>query len=174
MESILLGIVIALKFLIPPLMLLRPIPSLWANYVLDVIDGDILLSLGMAENIYQNVDKFADLVSYVFMFLAGRRWQIRKTIAILFVYRFIGQILFFVTGDERIFFLFQNFLEPLMLIYALILFKQKSEKKAYEVYKKHLWKIWGIILIYKVWEEWRIHLANFDLSLFFFGFTGGK
>lgn len=174
MSNILLVIVVCLKFIVPSFMLWVPIVGLWGNYILDVIDGDILLSLGMAEHTYQSIDKFADLVAYCFMFILAKRWHIRKTISILFAYRVIGQILFFITGDERIFFVFQNFLEPLMLIYVLLILKQKSEKKAYEIYKKYIWAWWGIILVYKVWEEWRIHLANMDLSLFLFGFTGGK
>lgn len=173
METIFLGIIIALKFLVPSFMLVIPVIGLWGNYILDVVDGDILLSLGMADETYQSLDKFADLIAYVFMFILGRRWKIRKTIAILFFYRLIGQLLFFATNDERIFFVFQNFLEPLMLIYVLIILKQKSEEKAYKIYKKYIWLWWGIILVYKIWEEWRIHVANFDLSLFLFGVTGG-
>lgn len=166
--------IILLKILVPALMLKLPIFGLWGNYFLDVVDGDILLSLGLEENTYQTIDKLADLVSYIFMLFLGLRWSIRKTILILFIYRLIGQMLFFITGNELIFFYFQNFLEPLMMIYALILFKQKSEKKAYVTYKKYLILIWAIVLVYKVWNEWYLHFANIDLSLLLFGFTGGK
>lgn len=154
-------------------MLKFPFFGLWGNYVLDVIDGDILLSLGMQESTYQLLDKSTDFISYIFMLILGLRWSIRKTVILLFVYRITGQILYFVTGNELIFFYFQNFLEPLMMIYALILFRQKNEKQAYEVYKKHLILIWAIILIYKIWNEWYLHFANIDLSLLFFGFSGG-
>ena len=86
----------------------------------------------------------------------------------------MGQVLYFISGNELIFFYFQNFLEPLLLIYTLLIFKNKSEDKAYKTYKKH-WKIvWGIVLAYKIWNEWYLHFANIDLSLLFFGFTGGS
>lgn len=155
-------------------MLKFPIFGLWGNYFLDIIDGDILLSLGLTNQTYQTIDKLADLASYVFMLILGLRWSIRKTIIILFVYRFIGQILFFITGNELVFFYFQNFLEPLMMIYALILFKHKSETKTYATYKKYFILIWTIVLGYKIWNEWYLHFANIDLSLLLFGFTGGK
>ena len=155
-------------------MLQFPIFGLWGNYLLDVVDGDILLSLGLTDTTYQTIDKLADLVSYIFMLILGLRWSIRKTVLILFAYRFIGQILFFVTGNELIFFYFQNFLEPLMMIYALILIKQKSEKKTYATYKKYFFLIWTIVLVYKVWNEWYLHFANIDISLLIFGFTGGR
>lgn len=155
-------------------MLKFPLFGLWGNYFLDVVDGDILLSLGMSDATYQSIDKATDFVSYIFMLLLGLRWSIRKIVIILFSYRIIGQILYFVTGNELIFFYFQNFLEPLMMVYALILFRQKDEKKAYLTYKKYIILVWAIVLIYKIWNEWYLHFANFDLSLLLFGFTGGK
>lgn len=169
-----IALLIILKIVIPFSMLNFPLFGLWGNFFLDVADGDILLSLGLTEQTYQTIDKLADLVSYVFMLILGLRWSIRKTIITLFVYRFIGQILFFITGNELIFFYFQNFLEPLMMIYALILFKQKNEQKTYKIYKKYFLLIWTIVIAYKVWNEWYLHFANIDLSLLFFGFTGGK
>jgi len=167
-------IIIFLKILVPFSMLKFPVFGLWGNYFLDVVDGDILLSLGLTDAAYQIIDKLADLVSYIFMLILGLRWSIKKTIIILFAYRFIGQILFFITGNELVFLYFQNFLEPLMMIYALILFRQKSDKKAYATYKKYFILIWAIVLIYKIWNEWYLHFANIDLSLLFFGFSGGK
>lgn len=165
--------VISLKFIVPALMLLFPFQAVWANYFLDVVDGDILLQLGMDDTSYQTIDKFADYISYIFMLILGWRWSIKKTATILFAYRTIGQILFFLTRNEMVFFYFQNFLEPLMMIYTLLVFKQKSEEKAYATYKKHFILIWIIILAYKIWNEWYLHLANIDLSQFFFGFSGG-
>lgn len=167
-------LVVALKFIVPILLLWFPFFAAWGNYVLDVVDGDILQGLGMQEYLYQTVDKVADYWSYIFMLILGLRWKIRKTIVVLFIYRTIGQLLFFITRDEMMFFYFQNLLEPLVMIYTLILFKQKSEAKAYKTYKKHIILIWVIILGYKIWNEWYLHLANIDLSTFFFGFNGGQ
>jgi len=174
MSQTLIGIVIVFKFLVPSLMLLFPFVSLWANYVLDVVDGDILQYLGMSDIQYQTIDKTADYVSYIFMLILGLRWRIKNTVIALFIYRTIGQVLFFMTRNELFFFYFQNFLEPLMMIYALILFVQKDETKAYKVYKKYFFLIWGIIIVYKVWNEWYLHFANIDLSTIFFGIDGAS
>lgn len=166
-------VVVALKFLVPPFMLLFPFPAVWINYALDVVDGDILMQFGMNEFTYQTIDKAADYFSYIFMLILGLRWRIRRTIVVLFVYRTIGQVLFFVTRNELVFFYFQNFLEPLVMIYVLLLFKQGSEEKAFQTYKRHFLLIWVIILVYKIWNEWYLHFANIDLSTLLFGFTGG-
>jgi len=127
----------------------------------------------MSDSTYQLIDKGADLFSYVFMLLLGIRWSIKKVIIALFAYRLIGQLLFFATGEELYFFYFQNFLEPLVMAYALILALNKwDEAKAYLVYKKYFFLIWAIIIIYKVWNEWYLHFANIDLSTLFFGIDG--
>lgn len=154
-------------------MLFWPLFGLWGNYILDIVDGDILMSLGMSNGLYQTIDKSTDLVSYFFMLILGLRWQIRKTIIFLFIYRIIGQILFFITGNEIVFFYFQNLLEPLMLIYVLLIFRKKSEKLAYQTYKKHIKIIWAIVVVYKLWNEWYLHFANIDLSTILFGINGG-
>lgn len=172
MNEMLQVIIVGLKFIVPSIMLWFPLFGLWGNFVLDVIDGDILLALGMEENVYQVVDKFADLISYIFMLILGIRWGIKNTVIVLFVYRLIGQILFFITGNEIYFFLFQNFLEPLMLIYVLLILMKKSENKAFIVYRKHIILIWIGIFLYKFLNEWYLHYANIDISLIIFGFTG--
>ena len=167
-------LVVLLKIAVPWSMLWFPFAGVWGNYFLDVVDGDILLGLGMSDGLYQTIDKSADLLSYVFMLILGLRWRIGKTIVVLFIYRLIGQVLFFITHDELMFVYFQNFLEPLVMVYTLLLFRLKSEKKVYQTYRKHIVLIWVIVIGYKVWNEWYLHYANIDLSLLFFGVTGGN
>lgn len=172
--AVIISGIVALKFFVPALMLRWPFFGAWGNYVLDVIDGDILLELGLSEAAYQAIDKGADLFSYVIMLVLGLRWRIRKVIIVLFVYRLIGQVLFFATGDEIVFMFFQNFLEPLVMAYALLLLLNKgNEERAYQAYRKYFFLVWGIVIAYKLWNEWYLHYANIDLSTFFFGITGG-
>ncbi|OGM19099.1 hypothetical protein A2686_00880 [Candidatus Woesebacteria bacterium RIFCSPHIGHO2_01_FULL_38_10] len=174
MQNLPVLFVVFLKFLIPTFLLKFPFYASWSNYFLDVVDGDILRSLGMGEYPYQMIDKLADFYSYFFMMFLGLRFRIKNTVVILFIYRAVGQILFFLTRNELVFFYFQNFLEPLIMTYTLLLFKLKSEKKAYKTYKNYLKLIWGIIFAYKIWNEWTLHFANVDLSKKFLGFTGGE
>lgn len=174
MGKVLIITIVLLKFIIPSLLLKFPFPAAWTNYFLDVIDGDILRALGLSEFFYQSIDKLADYYSYVFMLILGWRWKIRKTIVVLFLYRTIGQVLFFVTRNELSFFYFQNFLEPLVMIYTLLIFKAGTTLAAHKKYKQHFKLIWGIILTYKIWNEWNLHFANIDLSKLFFGFSGGN
>ena len=164
----------SLKFITPSLMLRFPCFGAWGNWVLDSVDGDILLELGLSDQTYQTIDKAADYFSYVIMLVVGLRWRIKRLLILLFIYRSIGQGLFFVTRNEIVFLYFPNFLEPLVLAYTLLLFRHKGlETQAYISYRKHLGIIWAVIAIYKVWNEWYLHSANIDLSSRLFGFTGG-
>lgn len=174
MDLIGIYIIVALKFLLPLLMPWCPFPAVWGNYVLDVIDGDLLGSLGLTNDTYQLLDKSADYVSYVMMLALAWRWRIRKEALYLFIYRTIGQILFFATGNEIALFYFQNFLEPLIMSYTLLLVRLKSEENAYAFYRKHLIVMWTIIVLYKLWNEYMLHFANIDLSAFLFGINGNK
>ena len=167
-------VIVLLKFVVPAFMFVNPFVGAWGNYFLDIVDGDILRALGMSEFGYQSIDKFADLVSYIFMFAVGIRWGIKRPIKYLFGYRMIGQIGFFITRSELWFVYFQNFLEPLVLVYTFLIFKKRSEKKAHQTYLRHRKKIWGGVIVYKLWNEWYLHYANIDLSTIFFGFSGGS
>ena len=163
-----LALVVFLKFFLPVFLLRYPFQASWLNFILDTVDGDILIRFGLSDSVYQLLDKAADFTTYLFMFLAGRSWQVGRIIAALFAWRTIGQALYFATQNELVFFFFPNFLEPFFMIYSLLLFI--NPQKAQWRYEKHLFLIWFIVVAYKMWNEWNTHLANIDLSETFFGF----
>jgi hypothetical protein len=165
-----LGALIALKFVVPLLILWFPFQASWANFVWDTIDGDILLRLGLDFDLYQTIDKVADYVTYIVMLVVGWRWKVKKTIIALFAIRTVGQVLFFATGAEQIFFFLPNFLEPFFMVYSFIMWKFKAEGHAR--YLQHRFLVWGIIVPYKMWNEWNTHIANIELSDVFFDLPG--
>lgn len=167
-------LVVSLKFVVPSLMVRSPFAGAWGTYVLDSVDGDVLLELGVPEETYQTIDKAADYFSYVVMLIVGLRWRIRRLIVLLFVYRSVGQALFFTTRNELAFVYFPNFLEPLVLAYTLLLFRHKGrEPRAYAAYRRYRVPVWIAVIGYKLWNEWSLHVANIDFSERIFGFTGG-
>jgi len=157
-----IAIIVFLKYAIPIAIIVTPFFGGWANFILDSIDGDFLLPLGLSDSTYQLVDKSADWITYVGMAITAwwLKWPIRKWIYALFGLRTIGQLAFFITLDERVFFLFPNFLEPLFLAYATIAFFKKAN--AYTFYQKHKVIIWAVVIGYKLQDEWITHIANVD------------
>ena len=164
LASLAIALIVFLKFAIPVGIVFAPFTFGWANFVLDTIDGDLLIPLGLSDPVYQPIDKLADWFTYVGMVLAARRhkWEVRNWIYALFIFRSIGQIAFFVIGDERVFFVFQNLLEPLFLVYATIVVFRKA--KAYDFYRKHRIAIWVFVILYKFQDEWVTHVGNIDRS----------
>ena len=164
-----ISFVIFLKFAIPVAIVFFPFVASWANFILDTIDGDILIPLGLTDSTYQPIDKIADVATYVGMIFAAWRfrWGIRRWIYGLFAFRSIGQLAFFLFKDERLFFYFPNFLEPLFLIYATISFFKKAQ--SYNFYLKYKWAIWIFVILYKMQDEYLTHIADIDRSEFIKG-----
>jgi hypothetical protein len=155
-------VVVLTKYLVPVLLLWVPFAAGWTNFVLDSVDGDILMPLGVPDSIYQRIDKSADWVTYVFMVAAAWRggWPMRRLLIGLFVFRTIGQALFFITENEFVFFIFPNFLEPLFLTYATIRVFKHDDARVF--YQRHVAVIWILAFLYKMQDEWVTHVGNID------------
>lgn len=77
--------VVLAKFLLPVALIWFPFAAGWANFVLDTVDGDLLIPAGLGNSsdpnenhLYQNLDKVADYTTYVFMVVAAWRWPVRR------------------------------------------------------------------------------------------------
>lgn len=153
-------------------LLLIPFPFFagWGNFVLDSVDGDILIPLGLADSAYQYVDKSADYVTYVCMVIAAWRWPLRRALIGLLALRTIGQAFFFITNAEIVFFLFPNFLEPLFLIYATIVVFKRSEAPAF--FARHAIVFWVLVIAYKMQDEYVTHVGNIDRTDLVGGLVG--
>lgn len=164
MKTVAIAVIIGLKFLIPIGIGFFPFAFGWANFVLDTIDGDLLVPLGLADSTYQPIDKLADWATYIGMVVAAWRfdWSIRRWVYALFLYRSIGQVLFLVTGAEWWLFVFANFLEPLFLVYATASFFLKSEERTAAWFLRHRTVIVVLVVLYKLQDEYVTHIGNID------------
>lgn len=168
-------LIVAAKFLLPVLIIPFPFVAGWANFVLDSIDGDLLIPLGVPNEVYQPVDKIADWLTYVAMVVVGYRngWSIRRLLLGLFLFRSMGQVAFLVTGNELFLALFPNFLEPLFLVTASILAWQRAvrhypdwKERGFAVLHRHRWLIGTLVVVYKLQDEYFTHVADLDRSEF--------
>jgi hypothetical protein len=160
MNAFAIVLIVIAKYVVPVLIAPFPFAAGWANFVLDTVDGDLLIPLGLDDGLYQLIDKSADWLTYVGMLFAAREWKIKRTVFVLFVFRTFGQLLFFITGAEIVFFLFPNFLEPLFLIYATI--RHFKPDRVVEIYMRHRVAIWVFVVLYKMQDEWITHVGNLD------------
>jgi hypothetical protein len=168
-----IALIIIGKFGLPVLIVWFPFAAGWANFVLDSVDGDLLVPLGLPNENYQPVDKLADWATYVAMVVAAFRngWPIRRLILGLFVFRSIGQVCFLLTGNELFLAAFPNFLEPLFLVTATMLVWQREVRhkvdwkdRAFALLARHKWLIGTLIVVYKLQDEYITHVGNIDRS----------
>jgi hypothetical protein len=175
-------LIIVAKFALPVLIIRFPFAAGWANFFLDGFDGDLLIPLGLPNDIYQPVDKLSDWVTYVAIVIVGYRnaWPTRQLMLGLFLFRSVGQVGFLLTGNELLLAAFPNFLEPLFLVTASILAWERVvrrlpdwQARGFAILRRHRWLIGTLIVIYKLQDEYFTHVANIDRSEFIQQLLGG-
>ncbi len=182
LETAAIALVIAAKFALPLLIIPFPFAAGWTNFFLDGFDGDLLIPLGLQNELYQPVDKISDWVTYVAIVIVGFRnaWPTRRLMLGLFLFRSIGQAGFLLTGNELLLAVFPNFLEPLFLVTATILAWERVirhlpdwQERGFAILYRHRWLIGTLIVVYKLQDEYFTHVANIDRSEFIERLLGG-
>jgi len=178
-----IALIIAAKFGLPILIVWFPFAAGWANFVLDGVDGDLLVPLGLPNETYQPVDKITDWVTYVCMVVAAYRrdWPIRRLVLGLFLFRSVGQASFLLSGNELFLAAFPNFLEPLFLVTATIIAWERAVRhradpnaSAFAILARHKWLIGVLVVVYKLQDEYVTHVGNIDRSDLFRSIFGGS
>jgi hypothetical protein len=181
-DVVAMALIVAAKFALPVLIIRFPFVAGWANLVLDAIDGDLLIPLGLPDAIYQPVDKVSDWVTYVAIVVVAYRsaWPTRPLMLGLFLFRSVGQVGFLLTGNELLLAAFPNFLEPLFLVTVSILAYERVIRRlpdwqatGFAVLRRHRWLIGTLIVIFKLQDEYFTHVANIDRSELFERLLGG-
>ena len=181
-EIVAIALIIAAKVGLPILIVRFPFAAGWANFVLDSVDGDLLVPLGLPNESYQPIDKLADWVTYVAVVVVAYRngWPTKQLMLGLFLFRSVGQVGFLLTGNELFLAVFPNFLEPLFLVTATILAWERVirrlpdwQEEGFALLHRHRWLIGTLIVIYKIQDEYFTHVANIDRSEFFQQLLGG-
>ena len=169
------ALIVAAKFALPLLIVRFPFVAGWLNFILDGVDGDLLIPLGLPDAIYQPVDKVSDWVTYVAIVIVAYReaWPTKGLMLGLFGFRSLGQVSFLVSGNELFLAAFPNFLEPLFLLTASILAFQRTvrhrsdwRERTFAILARHKLAIGVVIVLYKLQDEYFTHVANLDRSEF--------
>ncbi len=181
-QVVAIALIIAAKFALPVLIVRFPFAAGWANFILDSIDGDFLVPLGLLDATYQPIDKLADWATYVAIVVVAYRngWPTKRLMLGLFLFRSVGQVGFLVTGDELFLAVFPNILEPLFLVTATILAWERAvrhlpdwQARGFAVLHRYRWVIGTVIVIYKIQDEYVTHIGNIDRSEWFHQLLGG-
>ena len=155
-------IVIALRIIVPLMILWRPLPGSIIAMLLDALDVVMVEFFGpggMGPH-YHNIDKLLDTYYLSLQAWVALGWtdkRLRLTAIVLFSYRLIGVGVFELTGWRPTMFVFPNLFENWFL-FVLI------RNRFFPSLRLDTWRqiaIWlGILYIPKVVQEYVLHVAQ--------------
>ncbi len=160
--------IILLRLLSAPLIFLWPLISIILSFFLDIIDIEFASRGILTLSEYERSDKALDLWWYSNAMLFSWFYlpYYRLFLLTLFIFRIVGDAIFFLKNNRRIFFLFPNFFENIfLLIFFSLYFKQLN----FLLDKKYFFISISIAIIIKIFQEWWIHIAQISISEDFFG-----
>lgn len=161
------AIVIVLRLVLPVSIFRWPVAGAIISMALDGVDVilvDILAKLlgetGGFGSIYQPMDKWLDIYYLSFEVIVSWRWSnplLRYTSISLFVYRFIGLVLFFITDARIMFFIFPNLFENFFLYYVIT---AKYFPKRLASTPKQVIIVLALLYIPKFGQEYLLHFTE--------------
>ncbi len=160
--------VVLLRILVAPLIFIWPLTAIILSFFLDVIDIEFASRGALTLEKYERYDKALDLWWYfnVMTFSWFYLPNYRYVLLILFIFRTVGEVIFFIKKDRRIFFLFPNFFEN---IFFLIFFSLNFKQLNFLLDKKYFLFSLSASISLKIFQEWWVHIAQISISEHFFG-----
>lgn len=161
-------IIILFRVLMAPLIFIFPFQSVILSFFLDVIDIEFASRRVITLDQYEKNDKIFDLWWYAFClfysFFYLKHWF--NFLLILFLYRLVGDVIFFVKGHRKIFMLFPNFFEN---VFFLLFFSNLFESLSFLISKNNFFISIIAVSLIKIFQEWWIHWAQISIPEDFFG-----
>ncbi len=144
------------------------IPTSIIQFILDWIDGEFYKRAGFHKHTYQVWDKVLDYYWYVFilLYLMTTKPPHFRLFIVLFVFRTIGQFLFFITRKQIYFFLFPNIFEILFFVFVITL-AIPSLGSLLNV--PDIYPLFAVITVIVFIREYILHIKQMNLSWIFMG-----
>lgn len=146
------------------LFLINPIIAILISMLLDALDGPAYEYLAKLEKSrYQRDDKILDYLYYVglLVFIIYHHLPALPWLIFLFVYRSIGQFIFFWKKKRVIFVYFPNFFESFVLGFLLL---EEIEKRQLFPQIDLTIPLFLIIIVLKIWHEIFLHWQKKSMS----------
>lgn len=168
MNKILFYTVVILRLISAPIIFIWPLQAIILSFFLDVIDIEFASYKVLTLPEYERYDKALDswwyinIMAYSWFYLTNYKYLLLA----LFIFRIIGEIIFFVKNNRRVFFLFPNFFES---IFFLIFFSSNFNQLNFLIDKNYFFISLLTVVIIKIFQEWWIHIAQISIPEDFFG-----
>lgn len=151
--------IIVLRIICSPLIFFQPVLAIILSVFLDIIDGDFANTV-VTKKQYQLIDKNLDLWWFIniMFFISIKYPDLKNYFLFLFIYRLIGQSIFYATKNRGVLLFFPNFFEWIFYLVFIGINYYPSLLVGQTFYI-----ILALIIIIKIYQEWFLHVA--DLSL---------
>jgi hypothetical protein len=161
--------VILSRLLVPLLIPRFPLPAIIACLVIDGVDQSIFQTVAPDADLagYQSYDKALDVYYLVIAYISTlRNWTNQRAVYIarfLIFYRLVGVVLFELTGERALLFIFPNTFEYFFIFYEAVRLFWDPRRMSKAVLIGATAFIWIFI---KLPQEWWIHIAQLDTTDF--------
>ncbi len=168
MNKFLYIFVLVLRFISAPLIFFWPWISVIVSFLLDIVDIEFASQGVTTLKEYEIIDKVFDLWWYImsiaYSFFRLRQWFV--FLLVLFLYRLVGDFIFFLKGERKILLFFPNFFEN---AFFLFFFSSYFSGLNFLISPNYLY--WSLALIFaiKIFQEWWIHWAQISIPEDFLG-----
>jgi hypothetical protein len=165
--TIVFGIVVGARFLMPLAIPLYPLPAVIGCLVLDAADQSIFQAFGYDPPGYQSYDKAMDIFYLAIAYLSTmRNWQELSAYSVgrfLYFYRLVGVVAFELAHLRALLLIFPNTFE-----YFFIAYEGMRTRWAPVLYKMRWWVTTAAVIwiVVKLPQEWWIHVAQLDFTDF--------
>ncbi|OGD62812.1 hypothetical protein A2160_05605 [Candidatus Beckwithbacteria bacterium RBG_13_42_9] len=158
---------VGLRLFLGPLVLWSPWVSL-VTFVVDWLDGEVFKRSGWTHARYDQVDKLLDLYFYAWIMTYILTFNLPPKFLFLFFFalRLLGQLIFYLSKNDKAFFFFPNIYEILFYFYLFTLIIPPLAK--YLLFP-WLWLTLAIITIIVLIREYVLHIQKANLSWMVFG-----
>lgn len=165
-DNLILGVVVALRLLVPLAIPRYPLPAILAAFLLDGVDKGIyeqFTSLNL--DFYQGYDKALDNYYLTLAYIATlRNWTNLfgfKVSRFLLYYRFVGVVLFELSQVGAVLLIFPNTFEYFFVFYELVHLRWDPRRLSKRLLLNTAALIWIVI---KLPQEYIIHVAQVDTT----------
>lgn len=164
MSKFLYILIIILRIIFAPLIFVWPLLSIIVSFFLDLIDADFAYK-AVSKRLYQIIDKNLDLwwsiniIVYSYINYPGYKIYL----LILFIYRLVGQLIYYFSGNRGILLFFPNFFEWVFFL----IFLGKNYYPSI-ITGQAFYLILLVIFFAKIFHEWFLHVADLSIREDFF------
>jgi len=153
---------VALRIILAPLIFLFPIPIIFILFFLDAIDVEFASRKVLTLNQYEKYDKALDLWWYINALVYSYFYLNTYFIFlfILFIYRLVGDILFFSKGQRKILVFFPNFFEN---VFFLVFFSLHFNQLSFLLNGINFYIALFFVCLIKIIQEWWVHFAQISI-----------